>query len=164
MTGEEQLLFFWHNAGKYGHVEVMKWAFFNEGAHVSGVMEAAVIKTCINGAKSGLLDTIKYLIAKCCPWNDWTCLFAANMGITPSSYGQRDGFPWDEDTCAATNDHLSCFQWLRKNGCTWNEKSLCPCCLSCLRWARENSRPCHHKRQDRNRVFAETYYKDMKHF
>lgn len=59
--------------------------------------------------------------------NKCSCRSAALNGhLEVLQWLKRDGCPWDEEACssAAGNGHLEVRQWLRRNGCQWNETAF----------------------------------------
>ena len=60
-------------------------------------------------------------------------------------YAHENNCPWDEYTCtyAAMNGHLDCLKYAHKNGCPWDDKKICRSTitngnLECLKYAHEN--------------------------
>ena len=60
-----------------------------------------------------------------CPWNEYTCTYAAKNGhLDVLKWARENGCPWDEDTCSYaaiewTFGNIT--KWSRENGCPWNE-------------------------------------------
>ena len=68
------------------------------------------------------MDVLKWLREEGCPWNDWTCAYAAEGGhLDVLKYARENGCLWDETTCeeAARGGHLDVLQWAHENGCQW---------------------------------------------
>ena len=57
-------------------------------------------------ASGGHLDILKWLRENGCPWNGYTCAYAA------------------------MNGHLEVLKWARENGCPWNEVYMFICCMN----------------------------------
>jgi len=62
-------------------------------------------------------------------------------------YAHENGCPWDEYTCsfAAMHGHLECLKYAHEHGCPWNEET-CACAaytghLGCLKYAQDHSAP-----------------------
>lgn len=74
-----------------------------------------------NWSVIGDLEGLKYAhYVDNCPWNTWTCSYAARNGhLECLKYAHEHGCPWDEDTCAcaAMNGHLECLKYARQHGC-----------------------------------------------
>ena len=52
----------------------------------------------------GHLNLLKWLRQNDCPWNKWTCVFAAFGGhLDCLKWARENGCPWDEDTCARSD-------------------------------------------------------------
>ena len=83
-----------------------------------------------------------------CPWNEYTCAYAAEGGqLAVLQWAREHGCPWDEATCAmaAKGGHLAVLQWARANGCHWSTYT-CTCAaggghLAVLQWARAHGCP-----------------------
>jgi hypothetical protein len=59
-----------------------------------------------------------------CPWDKWTCAYAAEGGhLEVLEWARANGCPWDKWTCrlAAEGGQLETLKWARENGCPWNE-------------------------------------------
>ena len=58
----------------------------------------------------------------------WASAFAPSNGhLETLQWLRRQGCPWDEDTCgcAALHGRLECLQWARENGCPWSADEMC---------------------------------------
>ena len=80
--------------------------------------------TCDGAALGGHLDVLKWLRANGCPWDWRTSLTAATQGTLDTlKWAHANGCPWDELTCsgAASGGHLDVLKWARANGCPWDE-------------------------------------------
>jgi len=91
------------------------------------------------------LDVLQWARANGCPWDEWTCAYAAAGGhLAVLQWARANGCPWDEWTCAyaAQKGHLAVLQWARANGCPWNEWTCANAAegghLAVLQWARAN--------------------------
>jgi len=149
-TGIKQLRFFWLNAARYGHLDVMEWA------HEQGYSAVwtqrydhdwwGSCRICQKAAEYGQLLALQWLRKNGCDWNDGTCYYAAGNGhLSCLQWARKNGCDWDYYTCeyAASNGHLSCLQWARENGCDWNQITCMSAAahnghLNILQWAREN--------------------------
>ncbi len=75
-------------------------------------------------ARGGHLNVLQWARSQGCPWDKWTCAFAAEAGnLEMLQRAHSQGCPWDEDTCAraAGGGHLEIVQWARSQGCPWNK-------------------------------------------
>lgn len=71
-------------------------------------------------AKNGLLSLMQWARANGCPWNIYTCAWAARFGnLEALQWLRANGCPWNKYTCnwAARYGHLEVLQWARANGC-----------------------------------------------
>ena len=71
-------------------------------------------------AGRGDLEMLKWLRAKGCPWDKWTCANAAKGGHLEMLKWLRDnGCLWSAGACAsaAFRGHLEVLEWLRAAGC-----------------------------------------------
>ena len=69
---------------------------------------------------------LQWARASGCPWDEYTCLGAAEGGhLEVLQWARTNGCPWDKWTCsmAARGGHLKMLQWARANGCPWDEKT-----------------------------------------
>ena len=99
-------------------------------------------------ARSGQLEKLKDLRANGCPWNKWTCAWAADGGhIKVLKWARANGCPWDKLTSpmAAFRGHLDVLKWARANGCPWDaytcELAALGGHLEVLQWLRANGCP-----------------------
>jgi hypothetical protein len=105
-------------------------------------------RLCEKVARKGNLTVLMYLRSVGCPWDEWTCFFAAENGhLDVIQWCRENGCPWDENTCAsaAKNGHLDVIQWCHQNKCPWN---IWTCAfaaenghLDVIQWCRENGCP-----------------------
>lgn len=76
-------------------------------------------KTCAAAAESGHFDTLKWLRAHDCPWDQAVTSRAAARGdLAMLQWSRAQGCPWTEMTCncAAQNGHLQVLKWfVRRN-------------------------------------------------
>ena len=96
----------------------------------------------------GHLEVVKWLRANGCPWDAYTCTFAAEGGhLEVLKWARANGCEWHKVTCssAAAGGHLDVLKWARDNGCPWDENT---CSLSAWRghldvlmWARGQRLP-----------------------
>jgi hypothetical protein len=79
-------------------------------------------RLCLQTAKGGNLDTLKWLHEKGCKADSGTCAEAARGGHLEMLKWLRESCHWDSMTCAAAAEsgNLSLLIWLRENGCDWN--------------------------------------------
>jgi hypothetical protein len=94
---------------------------------------------------NGNLEIFIYAHTHGCPWDEWTCLYAAKNGnLEILKYAHTNGCPWDEETCleAAKNGHLDCLTYAHENECPWNRLicyfSASKGHLECFKYAHEN--------------------------
>jgi len=99
-------------------------------------------------ARDGVLELVRGLHEQGCPWDVWTCRFAAVGGhLEVLQWAREHGCPWDEQTCsmAAKGGHLEVLQWAREHGCPWNEGTCQAAAggghLEVLQWARDQACP-----------------------
>ena len=81
-------------------------------------------RLCNGAAGRGDLEMLKWLRAKGCPWDKWTCANAAKGGhLEMLKWLRAEGCPWDEGACAwaALRGHLEVLKWLQAEGCPWDE-------------------------------------------
>lgn len=80
--------------------------------------------TCAFAAFNGHLDVLKYAHENGCEWDEYTCTCAARNGhLDVLKYAHENGCDWDENTCtcAAENGHLDVLTYAHKNGCEWDD-------------------------------------------
>jgi hypothetical protein len=106
------------------------------------------INVCNEAVKINNLECLKYAHENKCPWNEWTCSYAAWNGYLEClKYAHENGCPWDTWTCvyAAKNGHLECLKYVHENKCPWNEMTCKYAAwggyLECLKYVRENGCP-----------------------
>jgi hypothetical protein len=99
-------------------------------------------------ASKGWLSVVQWARANGCPWNAWTCAYAAEGGhLEVLKWARTNGCLWNENTCAyaAKGGHLRVLQWARANGCPWNADTCAFAAegghLEVLQWARANRCP-----------------------
>ena len=66
------------------------------------------------------ISRLQWARANECPWDRWTCAYAALNGhLEVLQWARANECPWDWRTCAyaAENGHLEVLQWARANGC-----------------------------------------------
>jgi hypothetical protein len=71
-------------------------------------------------AKKGSLPTSQRARTDGCPWDKWTCAYAAQNGhLEVLQWVRANGCPWDEQTRqnAAENGHIEVLRWARASGC-----------------------------------------------
>ena len=101
-------------------------------------------RTCSEAARKGRQESIKWLRANGCPWNETTCDGAALGGhLDVLKWLRANGCPWEWRTSltAATQGTLDVLKWARANGCPWDDWSRHGGHLDVLKWARANG--CH---------------------
>jgi hypothetical protein len=77
-------------------------------------------------ASKGHIETLKYLHAKECPWDEEaTKEAAANGHLECLKYLHENGCPWGTYTfyAAVRNGNLECLKYLHENGCSWIEQA-----------------------------------------
>ena len=81
-----------------------------------------------------------------CPWNAWTCAFAAEGGhLAVLQWAREHNCQWDEATCegAAAGGHLAVLQWAREHGAPWDTETCAFAAegghLAVLQWARDHN-------------------------
>jgi len=80
--------------------------------------------TCAYAARGGRVEIVMWAREHDCPWNEWTCAYAAAGGhLEVLKWAREHDCPWDEKTCAnaAQGRHLNVLMWARKHHCPWNE-------------------------------------------
>jgi len=80
--------------------------------------------TCYGAAKGGHLEVLQWARQNGCRCDLMTCMYAAKGGhVEVLQWAHQNGCPWDEKTCrlAAERGHLEVLQWAHRNGCPWNE-------------------------------------------
>jgi hypothetical protein len=139
------------------------WHLFGSGApgrhrHVD-VAALWDENTCVEAARIGNLEILKWAHTSGCPWNENTCealarrggrddltllQWARNNGCPWNSRVWENGCPWDADVCveAARMDHLPILVWAREDGCPWDSR-VCMCAAesratNVLAWALVN--------------------------
>jgi hypothetical protein len=93
-------------------------------------------------------ECIKYAHENGCPWDIFTCKWAASWGyINSLKYAIKNGCPLDKDTCwfAASNGRLECLKYLHENECPFNDWTSTGATanghLECLKYLHENGCP-----------------------
>ena len=69
---------------------------------------------------------LKWARANDCPWDEYTCAYAAKgCHLEVLKWARANGCPWNKWTCAnaAEAGHLEILKWARANGCPWDEKT-----------------------------------------
>jgi hypothetical protein len=115
-------------------------------------------KLCEKSAEKGAIKCLKYAVINKCPWDEWTCVFAAKNGqleclkyaakngqLECLKYAHENGCPWNKWTCinAAENGHIECLKYAVINGCLFNDKRICRLAaekghIECLKYLHEN--------------------------
>ena len=78
----------------------------------------------LGAAKYGHLVVLQWARANGCPWDEYTCSWAAGADeLEALRWAHENGCPWDENTCAqaANGGHLDVLKWAHRNGCPWDE-------------------------------------------
>jgi hypothetical protein len=137
-----KLCYIWNGAARHGRVEILEWMNKSSYSNCFDIQTAGV------AAEHGHQDTLKWLHAHGCPWNESTCSMAAYGGhLSILQWCRANGCPWNKLTCAyaAYGGHLSILQWCRAKGCPWNEGTCSNAAknghLSLLQWCRANGCP-----------------------
>ena len=81
---------------------------------------------------------MKWLRSEGCPWNRWTCYYAAKYGhLEVLKWLRSEGCPWDERTCkdAAEYGHLDVLKWAIDNGCPYEVNEVTRSALQSLGFA-----------------------------
>jgi hypothetical protein len=96
----------------------------------------------------GTVERLAWAKANGCPWNEWTCAYAALGGhLDILKWAQEHHCPWDEMTCAsaAEGGHLEVLKWAWEHDCPWDENTCASASggghLDVLQWAREHDCP-----------------------
>jgi hypothetical protein len=96
----------------------------------------------------GSVERLAWAKASGCPWDAWTCAYAARIGcLDVLQWAREQGCPWDSVTCehAADGGHLEVLRWARAHDCPWNTLTCYYAAynghLGLLQWARENGCP-----------------------
>jgi hypothetical protein len=70
---------------------------------------------------------LKYLHENGCPWNEWTCAWAAKEGhLHALKWLHENGCPWNGKTCewAVRSGQVEVFKYAFANGCACSENTL----------------------------------------
>lgn len=119
--------------------------------HKSGGSSAWGQWTCINAARNGHLECLKYILDNGYPVIDNVCTFAAKYGhLECLKYIHLKGGSkvWNELTClaAAEGGHLDCLRYAHDNGCPWDRRVCIEAFkndnLDCLQYVREHGLNC----------------------
>ena len=75
-------------------------------------------------AEKGKLELLEFLRGKGCPWDEWTCEFAALNGHLECLKYARE--KWMSLECSdlfagCQKGHLDCLKYAHENGCPWDE-------------------------------------------
>eukprot|EP00173_Palmaria_palmata_P000761 Plantae.Rhodophyta-Palmaria_palmata.ctg13768.p1 GENE.Plantae.Rhodophyta-Palmaria_palmata.ctg13768~~Plantae.Rhodophyta-Palmaria_palmata.ctg13768.p1 ORF type:complete len:319 (-),score=6.47 Plantae.Rhodophyta-Palmaria_palmata.ctg13768:57-941(-) len=127
-----------------GQLEVLKWMEANGYTFGRDCMFRAVV--------AGQLECVYWLAAnRHCVWNAYCTYAAASRGCFQSLNWARRAYncALDDDErimeAAATHGRLKMIQWLRTNGCPWNETCMELAAggghLEALQWMRANGCP-----------------------
>ena len=76
-------------------------------------------KLCWTLAAGGHLAVLRRAREHGCPWDQWTCAYAALHGhLEVLRWALENGCPWDGYVCAyaARGDHLDVLRWAREHG------------------------------------------------
>jgi hypothetical protein len=148
----------WRIAIQLGKVEVLAWLREHWREHDPEECPWYTGRggPCADAAFHGQLAVLRWLRdpARACPWDKWTCTWAAEGGhlalLQWARLEANPPCPWDEDTCreAAEKGHLAMLQWARTVAdppCPWDEWT-CACAaekghLALLQWARTVADP-----------------------
>jgi hypothetical protein len=79
--------------------------------------------------EGGHLETLQWARENGCPWNEWTCSFAAEGGhLEVAEVGARERLPVGRGDVRVrgVGGHLEVLKWARENGCPWDE-TTCAC-------------------------------------
>ena len=107
---------------------------------------------CVQMARIGSLELLKFLRGKGCPWDEGTCSEAAKYGrLECLKYARENGCPWNKEACsvAALEGQLECLKYLHENGCPWDYRTCDNAAkysewydnLECFKYAHENGCP-----------------------
>lgn len=120
-----------------GHIHILEWALAN-GARMEE-------RLCWLASRNGQLETLMWLRAKGCPWDEDVCADPANLTVL--KWARENGAPWNENTCtnAAISGKLDILQWARSGGCPWDKQTWIEALetndKSVLKWLEENGCP-----------------------
>ncbi len=107
----------------------------------------------VYNTKNKVLDGMKWLREKGCPWDVETFDSAAESGILENMKWLREkGCPWGASTFvwAASNTNLTNMKWLLKNGCPWDAHTFSSAVITAsmfdlptnnLKWLKEQGCP-----------------------
>ena len=105
-------------------------------------------KTCAAAARNGRLESIKWLRANDCPWDEETCDRAAQgKHLDVVKWLRDNGCPWSARACGlvAMDGDLDMLKWLRANDCPWDwttgAKAAKNGDMDTLKWAHANGCP-----------------------
>lgn len=82
-------------------------------------------RLCDFAVRAGNLDSLTWLQARGCTWDEQTCAEAAEGGrLHLLQHLRAGGCAWDELTCAAAAaaGHLDCLRFAREHGCPWDHR------------------------------------------
>ena len=118
------------NAHILSALGLVRWARDNGWAYPSGrdawFEHEPKSAMAVAAANAHGLAVLQELRRAGCPWDKWTCVFAAGGGqLEALKWARANGCPWDEETCsgAAGEGHLEVLKWARANGCPWDEET-----------------------------------------
>ena len=134
-------------AVKEGDVEAMVWLIQLFDGKGLKWRDDGLGLPCL-AAGLGKIESLTCLRANECPWDVWTCMYAARGGqLEVLQWARQNRCPWNARTCrdAASGGHLEVLQWARQNGCEW-DKWTCSYAagggqLEVLQWAHQNGCP-----------------------
>jgi hypothetical protein len=104
--------------------------------------EACIETACVEAAKNGYLNCLKYIHENGYEWTKETCTEAASNGhLDCLMYAHENGCEWTSQTCteAASNGHLNCLMYAHENGCVLSkETSYKASTVECFQFIEKN--------------------------
>jgi hypothetical protein len=67
--------------------------------------------------KSGKIETVKWLRENGCPWDKWTCQYAAEKGyLEILKWAREHGCPWNKEECLReAKNYPEIVEWIKSN-------------------------------------------------
>jgi hypothetical protein len=131
------------DAARYGYFDLIKYFI------VKFPLKYFTKHTFWKACTSGNLFLVQYLFSQKIPWDEYSCIRAAEYGHLHILHWLRsEGCPWSTKVCAgaATFRDISILQWLRSEGCPWDNDCYYQATinnrLDTLKWLKKEKCPC----------------------